>query len=174
MSGLESLRRGSVQSGNCPVGEVSVGEVSVGDLSLGNCQSGNCPVGKLFCSSFQYGLEDEKLLRWRGLEDILKATIPLSWNFYKSHFSEDTIPSKHLWVFKTSWRRFQDMSWRRLQHIFSVTIFRLPRRLKYVLKASCKYVLKTFSIRLGRRKIVTLKTSWRHPPQRFSVTGSPR
>ena len=33
-------------------------------------------------------------------------------------------------------------SWRRLQHVFSVTILRLPRR-------------------LGRQKIVTLKTSWR-------------
>ena len=39
-------------------------------------------------------------------------------------------------------RRLQDMSSRRLQNVFSVTIFRLPRR-------------------LGRRKIVTLKTFWR-------------
>ena len=51
-------------------------------------------------------------------------------------------PSKHLLVLKTSSRRLQDMPWRRLQHVFSVTILRLPRR-------------------LGRRKIVTLKTSWR-------------
>ena len=71
-----------------------------------------------------------------------------------------------LLVSKTSWRRFQDMSSRRLQDmssrrlqdmssrrlqdmssrlfedVFSVTIFRLPRR-------------------LGRRKIVKLKTCWR-------------
>ena len=76
------------------------------------------------------------------------------------------IPSKYfvclLNIFKTSWRhifktsrgmssrhlqgmssrRLQDISSRRLQDFFSVTIFRLPR---------C----------LGRRKIVTLKTSWR-------------
>ena len=45
-------------------------------------------------------------------------------------------PSKHLLVFKTSWRRLQDMSWRRLQHVFSVTILRLPRRLENVLKTS--------------------------------------
>ena len=43
-------------------------------------------------------------------------------------------PSKHLLVLKTSWRRLEDMSWRRLQHLFSVTILRLPRRLEDVLK----------------------------------------
>ena len=76
-----------------------------------------------------------------------------------------SIPSKHLLVFKASWGRLQDMSWRRLQHVFSVTIFRLPRRLaktswrvlENVLKTSCK----TSWRRLGRRKIVTLKASWR-------------
>ena len=47
-------------------------------------------------------------------------------------------PSKHLLVFKTSSRRLQDISWRRLQYVFSVTIFRLPRRLKDVLKTSPK------------------------------------
>ena len=52
-------------------------------------------------------------------------------------------PSKHLLVFKTSWRHLQGISWRRLEHVFSVTILRLPRR-------------------LGRRGIVTLKTSSRH------------
>ena len=50
--------------------------------------------------------------------------------------------------------RLQDMSSRRLQtclqDVFSVTIFRLPRRL-------CE----TLSRRLGRRKIVTLRTCWR-------------
>ena len=60
------------------------------------------------------------------------------------------LPSKKFLVFKTSWRRVQD--------VFSVTIFRLWGRL---LKTSCKYVLKTSWRRLGRRKIVTLKTSWR-------------
>ena len=55
-------------------------------------------------------------------------------------------------------RRRQDMSSRRLQDVFNVTIFRLPRRLQDVLRE----VLKTSSRRLGRRKIVTLKTCWRH------------
>ena len=41
------------------------------------------------------------------------------------------LPSKQFLVFKTSWRRLQD--------VFSVTIFRLWGRL---LKTSCKYVLK--------------------------------
>ena len=80
------------------------------------------------------------------------------------------LPSKHLLVLC-----LQDMSWRRLQHAFSVTIFRLPRRLKtsckYFLKTSWRHlerrledVFKTSSRHLGRRKIVTLvlKTSWRH------------
>ena len=40
-------------------------------------------------------------------------------------------------------RRLQDMSSRHLQDVFSVTIFRLPRS-------------------LGRRKIFTPKTCWRH------------
>ena len=66
-------------------------------------------------------------------------------------------PSKYLLVLKTSLRRLQDMSWGRLQHVFSVTILRLPRRLKDVLKTSSK--------RLGRRNCYAegvFKTSWRH------------
>ena len=47
-------------------------------------------------------------------------------------------PSKNLLVFKTTWRRLKDMSWRRFQNVFSVTIFRFPRRLEDVLKASWK------------------------------------
>ena len=75
-------------------------------------------------------------------------------------------PSKHLSVFKTSWRH--------LQQVFNVTIFRIPRRLEDVLKTSretsCKmkscyaeelfkmtwrHILKTFWRHV-------LKTSWRH------------
>ena len=52
------------------------------------------------------------------------------------------IPSKHLLVLKTSWRHRQNMSWRRLQHVFSVTILRYPRRLEDVLKKFCKDILK--------------------------------
>ena len=47
----------------------------------------------------------------------------------------------------------QDMSWRRLQHVFSVTIFRLENVLKTSRKTSWRH--------LGRRKIVMLKTSWK-------------
>ena len=56
--------------------------------------------------------------------------------FISSHALLDCwrISSKHLLVFKTSWRRLQVMSWRRLQHIFSVTISHLSRRLEDVLK----------------------------------------
>ena len=45
-------------------------------------------------------------------------------------------------------------SWRRLQHVFSVTIIRLPRRLEKVLKTSCK------TKNCYTEKV--LKTSWRH------------
>ena len=54
-------------------------------------------------------------------------------------------------------RRLQDMSSRRLQDVFSGTIFCLSRRLARGLEN----VFKTSSRRLGRRKIVTLKTCWR-------------
>ena len=49
-----------------------------------------------------------------------------------------TQPSKHLLVFKTSWRCLQDMSWRSLQQIFSITVLRLVRRLQEVFKTSHK------------------------------------
>ena len=45
---------------------------------------------------------------------------------YLKFFSAKNIPSKYLLVFRTSWRR--------LQHVFSVTILCLPRRLGDVLK----------------------------------------
>ena len=63
-----------------------------------------------------------------------------------------TQPRKHLLVFKTSWRHLQDMSWRSLQQIFSVTVLRLVRRLQDVFKTSHKTS--------WRRKIFGLKTSW--------------
>ena len=65
-------------------------------------------------------------------------------------------------------RRLQDMSWRRLQHVFSVTIFRLPRRLEDVLKMSCKYVLKTSWRHLTRRLEDVFKTSSRRLQDIFS------
>ena len=74
-------------------------------------------------------------------------------------------------------RHIQDMSWISLQDVFSVTIFRLPKRLEDVLqdvfktslqdtlqdvfKTSLQDVLKTSSRCLGWREIVTLKTFWR-------------
>ena len=68
-----------------------------------------------------------------------------------------TIHSQDLLVFKTSWRR--------LHHVFSVTVFRPPRRLQGVLQICLedlwKTYLKTSWRRLRRRKIFTLITSWR-------------
>ena len=68
-----------------------------------------------------------------------------------------TLQSQDLLVFKTSWRL--------LHHVFSVTIFRLPRCLQDVLQICLedlwKISLKTSWRRLRRRKIFTLITSWR-------------
>ena len=59
----------------------------------------------------------------------------------------------------------QGMSSRRLKDVFSVTIFRLPRRLpdvlREVLKTSSRRLKDVFARRPGRHKIVTLKTCWR-------------
>ena len=83
-------------------------------------------------------------------------------------FSNKSYSSKHSLVLKTSWRR-QDMSWIRLQNVFSVTIFGLPRRLEDVLKTSWKTkncyaedVLKTSSrhvFKTSSRHV--FKTSWK-------------
>ena len=54
-------------------------------------------------------------------------------------------PVKTLFVAKTSWRHLQDMSSRRLQDDFSVTIFCLPRRLQDVFKRYLQDVFKMFS-----------------------------
>ena len=74
------------------------------------------------------------------------------------------LTSKYLLVFKTYSRCLQDMSWRRLQHVFSVTIFFLLRRLE----EPCKDILRLLKTSgrhparcLGRWKIITLKTSLR-------------
>ena len=60
----------------------------------------------------------------------------------------------------------EGMSWRRFQHVFSVTIFRLPRRLENILKASCKDVLKTSCNTSWRRLQDVLEDKillcWRH------------
>ena len=60
----------------------------------------------------------------------------MSWRktiFFKEITS---LSSKHLLVSKRSWKRPQDMSWRHLQHAFSVTNSCLPRSPEDVLKTS--------------------------------------
>ena len=62
---------------------------------------------------------------------------------------------KNLLVFKVSWRRPQDMSWRRLQHVFRLTIFRLPRRpCKYVLKMSWRHLARCLEDVLKDEKLL--------------------
>ena len=77
----------------------------------------------------------------------------------------------HFYVSKTSRRCLQDICLQDvfktcLQDVFKtyVTIFRLPRHfqdvLRNVFKTPSRRLCNTFSIRLGRRKIVTPKTCW--------------
>ena len=60
---------------------------------------------------------------------------------------------------RACWTGFlQDMSFRRLQHVFSVTILRLPRRLEDILMTSWKHLAKTSWRHLERRLEDVLKT----------------
>ena len=97
-------------------------------------------------------------MRIFSIDNVLKTIFVLRWWLHD--------PSKHLLVFKTSWRRLEDMSWRRLQHVFSVTIFRLPRRLEDILQIRLEDVLKTSRKTSWKSKNCyaedVLKTSWRH------------
>ena len=107
------------------------------------------------------------------IETASKKYAEMTWKFVKiwSSTYRRNIYVESTWIrrgvpvgllaFKTSWRRLEDMSWRSLQHVFSVTVLRLPRRLEDLLKTSCKDVMKTSSRCLGKRKTITLKTSWR-------------
>ena len=72
-----------------------------------------------------------------------------------------------------SWRRLQDMPWRRLHHVFSVKTLRLPRLLENVLKTSWR-CLKDILHNVFKTSCKTswepincyaedvLKISWRH------------
>ena len=86
-----------------------------------------------------------------------------------SHFKQQfscvimwIIPANIFWSSKTSWRHLENMSWRPLQHDFSVTILRFPRRLgrrkivyaEDVFKASWRHLLKTSSRSLGGKQNV--------------------
>ena len=61
-------------------------------------------------------------------------------------------PVKILFASETSWRHLQDMSSRRLEDVFSVNNFSSSRR-------------------LGRSKIVTLKTCWRRVEDQQMFAG---
>ena len=77
------------------------------------------------------------------------------WIFkFEFHYPCDTLKlqtQQTFSVWKTSWRSLQDMSWRRLQHVFSVTILRLPRILEDVLQRRFEDGLKMSWRPLARR-----------------------
>ena len=73
----------------------------------------------------------------------LQGKIVIVYSIYIRKYSIRKHPSKHLLVFKTFSRRLQDMSSRRSQCVFSVTILRLSRRLADILQRYLEDVLKT-------------------------------
>ena len=75
----------------------------------------------------------------------------MAWRRYYAQQSQQTFVGTED-VFK------QDMSLRRLQHVFSVTIFRLPRRLEDILGD----ILKTSWETKNCYAEFVFKTSWRH------------
>ena len=85
--------------------------------------------------------------------DLLHTDIP------SKHFVclQDVLTTSSRHVLKISSRHVFKTSWRRLEDAFSVKMFGLLRRLQDALRD----VFKTSSRRLGRWKIVTLKTCWR-------------
>ena len=95
----------------------------------------------------------EKYFHYTFVANLESAADINHCQWWKSLYFHRSFPIKHLLVLKTSSRNFHDMSWRRLQHVFSVTISHLPTRPEGVLKTSWKL--------LRRRKIVMLKTSLR-------------
>ena len=72
------------------------------------------------------------LFRIRILQHGLKFFLKSELNWAESN------KTRHLLLCKTYLRRLEDMSSRRLQHVFRVTIFRLPRRLEEAMKTSWK------------------------------------
>ena len=91
--------------------------------------------------------------------DIL-VKAPVKFCFFK--YVSDQFPSKRLLVLKTSWWQLQDKSWRCLQHVFSVTIFRPSRRLQVVLENRRLLRWRRLQDVLETCLEDVLKTSWRH------------
>ena len=112
-----------------------------------------CPICKLSDETVLYLFYECNIIQnlWNDLALFFEndSTLDLKPQAAFLGFLKDTLPSKYLLVLKTSWRR--------LQHVVSVTIFCVARRLEDVLKTSrktsCRHVLKTFSKRLGDKKM---------------------
>ena len=98
------------------------------------------------------------------LSDIDKHLDLLDTDIPSKHFVclQDVLKTSSRYGLKTSSRRLQDMSSRRLKDVFSVSIFLLPSLLQDIFGRRLQEVFKKSSRRLGRRKIVTLKTCWKH------------
>ena len=106
--------------------------------------------------------ENRKLFQqYYHLNIVVQFWVQIS-DLYHCTVNSKMVPSKHLLVLQTSWKRLQDMFWRRLKDIFRVTIFFLPRRLQDVLKTSGRRFTKMFWKAKNCYVEHVFTTSWRH------------
>ena len=90
-----------------------------------------------------------------------------------------SFPGKHLMVIMTFWRHLQDMSWKRFQRVFCVTIFRFPRVLKTSWRCLEDVLEDEKVLRWRRVEDVlktcledVLKTSWRQTKYLLGISAS--
>ena len=105
-------------------------------------------------------------MSWAGLAHLGEMVfIPRSYEIFYLTSTKEFVMSLEKGFSITSQKIFvglQDMSWRRLQHVFSVTILCLPRRLEDVLKTCLEDVLKTCLEDVLKTYLEDVfKTSWR-------------
>ena len=75
----------------------------------------------------------------------LLVNMALQWFFFNLSLVRKTYPSKNLLISKTSWRRLLNISWKRLEDVFNVTISRLLRCLQDIFRTSWKMSCKTIN-----------------------------
>ena len=88
----------------------------------------------------------------KRLQDLLQDVFRTSWKT-KNCYAKDVLKTSWRHALKTSWRHVLKTSWRPV-------LKTSWRPLEYGLQRRLQDAFKTSSRRYGRRKIVTLKTSW--------------
>ena len=91
----------------------------------------------------------------------LLVNMTLQWFFFNLPLVRKTYPSKDLLISKTSWRSLLNISWKRLEDIFSVTISRLLRCLQGIFRTSWKMSYKTMNCYVEDILKACFKAYWR-------------